>query len=146
MQDGGSLEQRTATAPALEPQQVEFELVPGEPPVAVRLLPGMTVAQARQLAAEQAGLVFMYPPRRALKDLYPDWVDPDANPDESVSGDEVFLISHHPMIVWPWATARVRLPDCRAAAESGVCSATADQHSASKHLHEDSAALWHGPR
>ncbi len=90
-QGGGLFAPRAVTRSAPEPQRLEFELVPGEPPAAVDVLPGMTMAQAQQLAAEKAGLVYMYPPRRALKDVYPLWVNltpsqPHAEYSDSDSG------------------------------------------------------------
>ena len=94
----------------------------------------MTMAQAHQRAAEHAGLVHMYPPRRPLKELYPQWVNPEASrpPSEnldanSVSADEV---------------SSCAMPACQHAPNMSLASIVASghgvdlsgQHGASNHL------------
>ena len=64
-----------ANAPAEMPW-AKFELMPGMPPVHVGMVPGVTMALAELVAAQQAGLALMHPPRRVLKELYPSWADP----------------------------------------------------------------------
>ncbi len=66
------------------PTQSSFELVPGLPPVVIDVPPGFTPEQAQARAAVIAGLIRRDPPRRKLKDLYPDW---DDTPDRLILED-----------------------------------------------------------
>ena len=84
-------------APAIAaPTQSCIELVPGLPPVVIDVPSGSTPEQAQARAAVMAGLLRRDPPRRKLKDLYPDW---DDVPDRLIIEDvpKVRLLSLRPV-------------------------------------------------
>ncbi len=72
---GSPVERFDRASAALQPLTQDIKLT-GASPAAVDLVTGQRQAKAEQQAAQQVGLEHMYPSRRTLKDLYPDWGNP----------------------------------------------------------------------